>query len=129
MGIIHEVFSVYSASPRRHSVLDLHLGCNLGSPCQTRCIEQHDSVLQFKWDLPAITKALEEISEWREDIYSSQASILIKIYCNSVELVWYHQYNVAIFKYLQNKNTEVDTVKCNLKFLEDTVMDSRNNGN
>jgi hypothetical protein len=48
MGIIHEVFSVFSASPRRHSVFDLHLGCNLGSPCQTRCIEQHDSVLHFK---------------------------------------------------------------------------------
>jgi len=82
MGNIHEVFSVFSASPRRHFVLDLHLGCNLGSPCQTRCIEQHDSVLQFKWDLHAITKALEEISEWREDIYSSQASMLIKSVCD-----------------------------------------------
>jgi len=38
MGNIHEVFSVFSALPRRHSVLNLHLRCNLGSPCQTRCI-------------------------------------------------------------------------------------------
>jgi len=63
-------------------VLDLHLGCNLASPCQTRCIGWHDSILQFKRDLPAITKALEEISEWREDIYSSQASMFIKSICD-----------------------------------------------
>lgn len=42
-------------------MLNLHLGCNLGSPCQTRWIEWHDSVFQFKRDLPAIAKALEEI--------------------------------------------------------------------
>jgi len=82
MGIIHKVVSVFSALPRRHFLLGLHLGCNLGSPCQTRCFEQRDSVLRFKRNLPAITKALEEISEWREDIYSSQASMLIKSICD-----------------------------------------------
>jgi len=75
------------------------------------------------------------MSELREDIYSSQASMLINQKClwlqtcNSVELVWYHQCNVAIFKCLQNKIIVVDTVKCNLKFLEDTVMDTRNSAN
>jgi len=30
-------------------------------------------------------------------------------------------------KYLQNKNIETDTAKCNLMFLEDTLIDKRNN--
>jgi hypothetical protein len=33
-------------------------------------------VLQFKGDLPAIVKALEEISEWKEDISYRKASML-----------------------------------------------------
>jgi len=61
MEITLKVVSIFNALPRRHFVLDLHIGCNLGSPCQTRCLERHDSILQFKCDLPAITKALEEI--------------------------------------------------------------------
>jgi hypothetical protein len=112
-------------------VLDTNLGCNLSNPCQTWWTEWHVQFSSLN-NVSAIAKALEEISEWQEDIYSSEASMLVKNVCDCeiiatvFSLADIFSVKLPFSKYLQNMNIEIDVAKHNLKFLEDALIDKRN---
>lgn len=82
LGSIQEIVTFFSLSAKRNYVLEKYLKCKLKSPCQTRWIERHDSILQFTTDLLNIVKALREISEWDDNLSSSKANILLKVVCD-----------------------------------------------
>lgn len=54
----------------------------LSGLCETRWIERHDSVLQFKNSLLDIVDALIEISQWEDNISSTKSNILVFAICN-----------------------------------------------
>ncbi|VEN52714.1 unnamed protein product [Callosobruchus maculatus] len=81
-GTIQEIVSFFQQSAKRNFILMKHLKCKLKSPCQTRWVERHDSILQFVNDLPSIVQALLEITDWDDSTSSSKANILTKAICD-----------------------------------------------
>lgn len=93
MGNIKEIAAFFNASAKRQFVLKNILKHNLKGLCETRWVERHDSVLQFKVDLKKIVEALDKINMWKESgssrkAYSYKQAILncefvITLYCLS----------------------------------------------
>lgn len=54
IGTLKEIISFFNASAKRHLVLKNILGKTLTGLCQTRWIEMHDGILQFKSALPKV---------------------------------------------------------------------------
>lgn len=54
IGILKEIIAFFNASAKRHLVLKNITGKALIGLCQTRWIEMHDSILQFKFALPKV---------------------------------------------------------------------------
>lgn len=72
IGIVKEVVSFFTASPKRNAVLIKHVGNQLVSMCETRWIERHLSVASFLKNIEKIVSCLEEISQWSH--FSSDTS-------------------------------------------------------
>ncbi|KAL4088891.1 hypothetical protein QTP88_023975 [Uroleucon formosanum] len=83
IGTLKEIIAFFNASAKRHLVLKNISKKILTGLCQTRWIEMHDGVLQFKSALPKVIEALTDISYWADRISSSKASILLAAICNS----------------------------------------------
>ncbi|XP_029341950.1 zinc finger MYM-type protein 1-like [Acyrthosiphon pisum] len=83
IGTLKEIIAFFNASAKRHLVLKNISTKILTGLCQTRWIEMHDGVLQFKSALPKVIEALTDISNWADRISSSKASILLAAICNS----------------------------------------------
>ncbi|KAL4083561.1 hypothetical protein QTP88_028877 [Uroleucon formosanum] len=83
IGTLKEIIAFFNASAKRHLVLKNISTKILTGLCQTRWIEMHDGVLQFKSALPKVIEALTDISYWADRISSSKASILLAAICNS----------------------------------------------
>ncbi|XP_037505376.1 52 kDa repressor of the inhibitor of the protein kinase-like [Rhipicephalus sanguineus] len=66
VGIMKEVISFFTASPKRNSVLKNTLGHQLKGLCETRWVERHDSVIQFRDCLVLVAKALDAVANWKE---------------------------------------------------------------
>ena len=76
-GTMREVIAFFTASPKRNAVLKLQLGKQLTKLCDTRWVERHDAVLQFRESLGSIAKALETVSQWREPSSAAKARSLL----------------------------------------------------
>ncbi|CAG9820676.1 unnamed protein product [Phaedon cochleariae] len=63
----------FIASSKRHFVLKHITKTELKSVCETRWVELHDSILQFKNELPNILQALDNISLWNESESAKKA--------------------------------------------------------
>lgn len=76
-------------------------------------------------------KSLEQISEWRDDTYSCNASMSIRKVCDcEFVLTVFRLSDIFIVmspcsNYQQNSNVEIATSKCNLKFLKYTLIYKR----
>ncbi|CAN7989696.1 unnamed protein product [Ixodes pacificus] len=68
---------VFTASPKHNAVLKLQLGKQLTKLCDTRWVERHNAVLQFRESLGSIAKALETVSQWREPSSAAKARSLL----------------------------------------------------
>ncbi|CAN8006383.1 unnamed protein product, partial [Ixodes pacificus] len=77
IGTMREVIAFFTASPRRNAVLKLQLGEQVTKLCDTRWVERHDAVLQFRESLGNIAKALETVSQWREPSSAAKARSLL----------------------------------------------------
>lgn len=113
VGIMQQVISFFKMSAKRNFVLKKYLKRSLVKLCETRWVERHDSVLQFKSSLTEIIKALTEVSNWEDTVSASTAKTLILSLCNcefilsiyslsSVLSVTYHA-----SKILQGKNQDI----------------------
>lgn len=61
VDIMKETISFLGASSKRSVPIKKILGHKLSGLCETRWIERHDGVLQFRESLPLIIKALESM--------------------------------------------------------------------
>lgn len=61
-----ETISFLGASSKRSVPIKKILGHKLSGLCETRWIERHDGVLQFRESLPLIIKALESMCSWKD---------------------------------------------------------------
>ena len=84
MGTIQQVASFFRCSAKRHYVLSSVLRDQPNSSkqsilslCETRWVERHNSVLQFRDSLEIIVHALEIITSWDDRDTSSKAKTLL----------------------------------------------------
>lgn len=76
VGIMKEIISFFTASPKRNIVLKNALGHQLKGLCETRWVERHDSVIQFRDSLGCVSTALDAIASWREMQSAAKAKAL-----------------------------------------------------
>nr|CAH7768912.1 unnamed protein product [Callosobruchus chinensis] len=133
-GTIQEIVTFFRGSAKRDYVLKKHLKRKLSSPCQTRWIERHDSILQFQNDLPLICDALREKAEWNDDASSSKGNILLRAVSNCEFILTVYTLadifaiTLPFSKYLQDINiNNIETAKSKLKLLLKSLGDKRVN--
>ncbi|XP_064471819.1 52 kDa repressor of the inhibitor of the protein kinase-like [Ornithodoros turicata] len=76
VGIMKEVISFFAASSKRNVVLKSTLGGQLKGLCETRWVERHDSVIQFRESVGSVSKALDTIADWKEMQSAAKAKTL-----------------------------------------------------
>ena len=77
VSVMKEVVSCFTASAKRNFVLKSVLKGQLLGICDTRWVERHDAVLQFRCSLQEIVKSLTIVSKWEERDSSIKANGLI----------------------------------------------------
>nr|CAI5860794.1 unnamed protein product [Callosobruchus analis] len=86
VSTLRDVASFFNGSAKRHNVLETVLNKALKSCYETRWVDRHDSISQFKSDFLKIYKALDVISNWSENISSPKAEAFKK-YIVTVDFV------------------------------------------
>jgi hypothetical protein len=81
------VVSFFHMSAKRHQVLKATLGHQLSSLCETRWVERHESVIQFRAGLTYIVDALTLITSWADSTSSTTASTLLNSLCTPEFLI------------------------------------------
>lgn len=134
VGVMKEIISFFKASSKRNYVLKQTLGDQLSGLCETRWVERHDSVLQFKASIEKILQALNLISEWNERESSSKArthilaissncSFIITLFClNEVLAI-----TLPLSKLLQTKNLAISSTQNAVLNTLLVLKDKRNN--
>lgn len=79
---MQQVISFFNLSAKRKFVLKKYLKGSLVKLCETRWVERHDSVLQFKNSLTEIINALTEVTNWEDLMSASKAKTLLLSICN-----------------------------------------------
>lgn len=87
VGTMKETISFFNASAKRSNTLRKIMGGQLCGLCETRWIERHDGVLQFRVLLPKIIETLNHVSQWQDSKTSSKANALKIVLCESNFLV------------------------------------------
>ena len=77
IGVMREIISFSTSSSKRNFVFKNILKGQLSGLCETRWVERHDSVIQFKAHLDKIIEALNVISCWEDNDSSCKAESLI----------------------------------------------------
>lgn len=83
IAILKDTISFFSASPKRQLELKRKMGTKLSGLCETRWIERHDGIIQFRYSLTMILEALDNISSWKDPSTSSKARGLVSALCDS----------------------------------------------
>ncbi|XP_029342283.1 uncharacterized protein LOC103309214 [Acyrthosiphon pisum] len=118
---------------KRHLVLKNILGKTLTGLCQTRWIEMHDGILQFKSALPKIVEALTEVSIWSERISSSKASILLSAINNSefiiciLAMVDVLKLTMPISRLLQSTSLDLANASSSIDGVKEILEEKRKN--
>lgn len=73
VATVREIGMFFSGSAKRHHVLQTVLKQELKSLCETRWVERHESLIQFKSEFLKIVESLDLISNWNDTISSSKA--------------------------------------------------------
>lgn len=76
-----------NASSKRSALLKKKFKKSLSNLCETRWVERHDAVLQFRYCLPNIVQILNSISKWKDRDASLKAQGLLKNLTNSTTIV------------------------------------------
>lgn len=137
IGVIKEVISFFHVSPKRNFVLKNNLShrTTLSGLCESRWIERHDSVLQFKNFLLEIVDVLIEISQWEDNISSIKSNILVSAICNCDFILSIFvlsstlSVTFPISKLLQGKDEDIFTASKYIKDIISTFKKYRSNCN
>lgn len=87
IGIMKETIAFFNASAKRSDILKKVMGHQLSGLCETRWIERHDGVLQFRVSLPKIIESLDYISSWKDIQTAAKARTLKISLCDSEFLI------------------------------------------
>lgn len=87
VSAMQETIYFLKGSSKREDVLKRTLGHKLSGLCETRWIERHDGVLQFRFALPKIISVLDLITEWKESVTAVKARGLRMALCDGQTLV------------------------------------------
>lgn len=87
VGIMKNTIAFFTASSKRNVVLKECVRHQLSGLCETRWVERHDGVMQFRTGLPKIVLALDKISMWEDSHTASQALALRSSLCTTEILV------------------------------------------
>lgn len=87
VGTMKETISFFKASAKRNDTLLSVVGHKLSGLCETRWVERHDGVMQFREMLPKIVEALDQIALWQDTQTSAKAKSLALALCESEFLV------------------------------------------
>lgn len=87
IGIMKSVISFFNMSAKRNMVLKQAVGHQLINLCETRWVERHDSIIQFRVDFIQIVEALTLISMWLDTQTSSKATSILNSLCSSEFLI------------------------------------------
>jgi len=81
MGVMTLTISFFTASSKRSYVLQVIVGRHLSGLCETRWIERHDGVIQFRTLLPKIVEAVKSIAAWKDAESASRAKTILSALC------------------------------------------------
>ena len=87
IGTMKEIITFFTASAKRFYTLKNVMGHQLSALCETRWIERHIGVLQFRLLLPKMIESLDYISSWKDIHTAAKARILRLPLCDSAFLV------------------------------------------
>ena len=125
--LMKETIAFFTASAKRNDVLKANVGHQLEGLCETRWIERHEGVSQFRSELPKIIQALDEIALWEDSATAFQAKSLITNLCESGFLVsLYCLHDVlscteTLSRYFQTINIDLYDAHDLLKFAKKNV--------
>ncbi|CAH1108597.1 unnamed protein product [Psylliodes chrysocephalus] len=83
VGVMKSVVSFFNMSATRDQVLKSTLGHQLTSLCETRWVERHEGVIQFRSGFSQIVEALTLISVWKDAKTSTIATTLLNSLCTT----------------------------------------------
>lgn len=124
IGVMKHTISFFRASAKRNIVLKNVLGGQVSTLCETRWVERHTTVLQFRADLKKIVQALEIISQWQELETASKARSLIAALSESefiisiVSLSDVLSITLPLSRYLQKEEVSLDRAS---EFVQSTI--------
>lgn len=87
VGVMKSVVSFFNMSAKRNQVLKSTLGHQLTSLCETRWVERHEGIIQFRFGLCQIVEALTLISSWKDSKTSTVAVTLLTSLCTTEFLI------------------------------------------
>lgn len=133
IGIIQELVSFFNASAKRNFVLQNHLKHKLKSPCETRWVQRHDSIIQLRKDLDKICGALDEITNWEENVSSTKANILLKAILDCEFIITIYvlsdilSLTLPLSVFLQSKGIDMDVAISHVATVIDVLKQKRAN--
>lgn len=117
VGIMKRVISFFFDSPKKSVILRNVLGYDLEGLFETRWIERHEGVLQFRLAIAKIIQALDMISLWGDTATSSKAAglslalrsteFLVTLICLSDVL----SCTMPLSRFLQSKNVDLKSAQ------------------
>lgn len=81
IGTLKAIIAFFNKSTKKHKLLTDTIGHKLIGLCQTRWVELHDGIIQFKKILPQLVIVLTEITKWKE---SSMTTSKVKSFVLSI---------------------------------------------
>ncbi|KAL5232700.1 hypothetical protein ACI65C_000110 [Semiaphis heraclei] len=122
-------------SAKRQVVLKNILKHNLKGLCQTRWIEMHDGVLQFKSSLSKIVESLVEIQSWTDKASSSKALSLVSTICTSEFLISLYslidvlKHSLVVSRLLQSDSLDLQNATQATQSILELLGEKRNSCN
>lgn len=124
VGTMKETISFLGASAKCSFALKKIMGTQLSGLCETRWIERHDGVLQFRVLLPKIIEVLDHIASWDDCKTASNAKILRSALCDGgfivavISLSDILQCTHGLSRFLQKIQIDLKTAR---NMLDDTI--------
>lgn len=124
IGTLKEIIFFFKGSAKRHQILKRELGHGLHGLSDTRWIERHHGVSQFREALPKISNALSIVSKWKDMAVAAKANGFFSNLMNSSTLVAIFCFadvlscTLPLSTFLQRKKIDL---KCSQEAVDDVL--------
>ena len=117
VDVMQDTTIFLNASSKRSAILKQKFSKKLIELCETRWVERHDAVFQFRNSLPTIIAVLSSVAKWKDKDSSGKAQGLIKALTKTDTLVAIVSLSdlltctKGLSKFLQNINIDVKSAR------------------